>query len=89
MSLSIGSATAIQAPAPVQAAPASKPAAAAARPPVAAAQNSIKDTVQISAAAQVLQEAIENPAQTAREANAGDQQARRLLAKEQADQATK
>ncbi len=43
------------------------------------------DTVQISAAAQALKEAIENPAQTAREAAGGDLQAKRLLAKEAAD----
>jgi len=45
------------------------------------------DTVQISAAAQVLKESIENPVQTAREAAGGDPQARRLLAKEAADKA--
>jgi hypothetical protein len=43
------------------------------------------DTVQISAAAQALKEAIENPAQTAREAASGDLVAKRLLAKEAAD----
>jgi hypothetical protein len=44
------------------------------------------DTVQISsAAAQALKEAIENPAQTVREAASGDQVAKRLLAKEAAD----
>jgi hypothetical protein len=43
------------------------------------------DTVQISAAAQALKEAIENPAQTAQEAARGDQVAKRLLAKEAAD----
>jgi hypothetical protein len=42
------------------------------------------DTVQISAAAQALKEAIENPAQTAKEAASGDIQAKRLLAKEAA-----
>ncbi|HUV71178.1 MAG TPA: hypothetical protein VMW15_16080 [Terracidiphilus sp.] len=42
------------------------------------------DTVHISSAAKAaMQEAIETPAQTAREASAGDQQALRLLAKEQ------
>jgi hypothetical protein len=46
------------------------------------------DTVQISsAAAQALKEAIENPAQTAKEAAGGDLQAKRLLAKEAADKA--
>jgi hypothetical protein len=89
MSISIsGNATPTQAPVPVQAAPANKPPAAT-KPRVAAAQDSLKDTVQISAAAQALQEAIENPAQTAKEASQGDPQARRLLAKEQADQVTK
>jgi hypothetical protein len=43
------------------------------------------DTVQISAAAQALKEAIENPAQTSREAASGDQVAKRLLASEAAD----
>lgn len=51
----------------------------------AAARPLPTDTVQISAAAQALKEATENPAQTAREAAGGDQQARRLLAKEAAD----
>jgi hypothetical protein len=51
----------------------------------AAVQPLSTDTVQISAAAQALREATENPAQTAREAAGGDQQARRLLAKEAAD----
>jgi hypothetical protein len=51
----------------------------------AAAQPLPTDTVQISAAAQALRDATENPAQTAREAAGGDQQARRLLAKEAAD----
>jgi len=45
------------------------------------------DTVQISAAALALKEAIENPAQTAREAASGDLQAKRLLAREAADKA--
>jgi hypothetical protein len=40
--------------------------------------------VNISAAAQALQEATESQAQTAREANSGDSQAKRLLAKEAA-----
>lgn len=44
------------------------------------------DTVQISAAASkaILQEAEETHAQTVKEANAGDAQAKRLLAKEAA-----
>jgi hypothetical protein len=63
-------------------APAQAPATQAAAKPQPAAPS---DTVQISAAAQALKEAIENPAQTAREAASGDQVARRLLAKEAAD----
>jgi len=44
------------------------------------------DSVQISSVAQAaLKESIETPAQTAHEANAGDPQAKRLLAKEAAD----
>ena len=47
------------------------------------------DTVQISSAAQaVLREAIETPAQTAKEASSGDHQAQRLLAKEAAARKT-
>jgi len=53
----------------------------------AAAQPLPKDTVRISATAQALKEATENPAQTAKEAAGGDQQAKRLLAKETADKA--
>jgi hypothetical protein len=53
----------------------------------AAAQPLPTDTVQISAAAQALKEATENPAQTAREAAGGDRQAQRLLAREAADKA--
>jgi hypothetical protein len=50
-------------------------------------QASSADTVQISAAAQTaLQEALEVPAQTAREARSGDLQAQRLLAREAAAQ---
>jgi hypothetical protein len=45
----------------------------------------VNDTVQISTAAQAaLKEAVENPAQTAKEALGGDRQAQRLLAKEEA-----
>ena len=47
--------------------------------------NAAKDTVHISNAAQLLlRESLETPAQTAREANGGDRQAQRLLAKEAA-----
>jgi hypothetical protein len=42
------------------------------------------DTVQISTAAQALQEATETQVQTAKEARSGDVQAVRLLAKETA-----
>ena len=48
-------------------------------------QQTAKDTVQVSSAAQaMLQEATETSAQTAKEASAGDHQAQRLLAKEAA-----
>ena len=47
------------------------------------------DTVQISSAAQTaLQEVLEAPAQTAKEARGGDHQAQKLLAKEAAVQKT-
>jgi hypothetical protein len=45
------------------------------------------DTVTISAAKQIVQESLENSAQTTREAASGDLQAKRLLAKEAADHA--
>jgi hypothetical protein len=46
------------------------------------------DTVQLSSAAQAaLREALETPAQTAKEAGTGDMQAKRLLAKEAAAKA--
>jgi hypothetical protein len=63
-----------------QSAPAPQPQPAAAPKP----QPPVTDTVQISAAAKALQEAIETSAQTAHEAGAGDAQAQRLLAKEAA-----
>jgi len=44
------------------------------------------DTVQISAAAKVLQESVETSVQTSQEARSGDPQAQRLLAKEEAAQ---
>jgi hypothetical protein len=51
--------------------------------PAAKAQQSSTDTVQISTAAQTLsQEVRETRAQTAQEAAKGDNQAKRLLAKE-------
>ena len=47
-----------------------------------------KDTVQLSSAAQAaLQEALETPAQTAKEAGGGDLQAKRLVAKQAAAKA--
>jgi len=61
---------------------------AATQPPVRSNPQPVHtDTVQISAAALALKEAIENPAQTAREAAGGDLQAKRLLAREAADKA--
>jgi hypothetical protein len=52
-------------------------------PPPAPAPTLSKDVVQLSKAAQsALQEAAETPAQTAREAASGDQQARRLQARQ-------
>jgi hypothetical protein len=47
----------------------------------------VKDTVQISNAAKILQEATESQAQTVKEAGAGDLQARALLAREAAARA--
>jgi hypothetical protein len=66
--------------------PAAQPKAAAQQPAPSKSQPAATDTVQISnAAAQALKEAIENPAQTAKEAAAGDVQAKRLLAREAAE----
>jgi hypothetical protein len=70
---------------PKAAAPQSTPAAS--QPAQAKPQTSPTDTVTISAAKQIAQESIETSSQTAREAAGGDSQARRLLAKEAADQA--
>jgi hypothetical protein len=67
----------------VQSAPKAAQSAAKAQPATAAV-----DTVQISAAAQVLQEATETPAQTTKEASSGDHQAQRLLAREAAEKAS-
>lgn len=78
---SVSNAAHVQAVAPAVAQPASAPKPTAQAQPQAAP----RDTVQISAAAQAIKEAIENPAQTAKEAAGGDAQARRLLAKEAAD----
>jgi hypothetical protein len=62
------------------AAPSPKPAPSQAPP----TSPTVTDTVQISNAARALQETIETPAQTAKEASRGDRQAQRLLAKETA-----
>ncbi len=75
---------------PVSSAPHAQPAAAVqpspARQPARAAapQAPVTDTVKISNAAKILQEAIETPAQTAKEAGSGDLQAKALLAREAA-----
>jgi hypothetical protein len=61
--------------------PAQTPQPAQASAPKAA----ITDTVQISNAAKILQEATETPGQTAKEAASGDLQAKALLARETAD----
>ena len=65
--------------------PVAQAAATVQQPAVSKPQPAPTDTVQISAAAQALKEAIENPAQTAHEAASGDQVAKRLLAREAAD----
>ncbi len=68
---------------------ATKPTATAPQPAAASKpQAAGSDTVQISAAAKALQETIETPAQTAKEAAGGDIQAKRLLAKEAAEHAS-
>jgi len=92
MASSISNITPVHSVSPNQAAvvPPTRQSAVASKP-----QAAPTDTVNISAVARassaaltvaqsVVQEAIETPAQTAREAGAGDQQARRLLAKETA-----
>ena len=77
---SISSAQAVAPPAV-----ASQPAAQSSSP--TKASTSVTDTVRLSSAAQLAQEATETPAQTAKEANSGDLQARRLLAHEAAEHA--
>ncbi|HZW92334.1 MAG TPA: hypothetical protein VFF64_05120 [Candidatus Eremiobacteraceae bacterium] len=67
---------------------ATKPTATAPQPAASKPQTAGSDTVQISAAAKALQETIETPAQTAKEAAGGDIQAKRLLAKEAAEHAS-
>lgn len=70
--------------------PAAQPADVRPRAPAPQPQSVPTDTVQLSSAAQAaLQEALETPAQTAKEAGTGDPQARRLLAKEAAAKAEK
>jgi hypothetical protein len=60
---------------------------AATQPAQAKPQPAPTDTVQISSAKQIVQESVETPAQTAKEAAGGDLQARRLLAREAAAKA--
>jgi hypothetical protein len=87
MTISVNSATHVQTPVEVQAASARQPVSAP-KPPAATAPQAAA-TVNISAAAQALQEVTETQAQTTREAGSGDLQARRLLAREAAAQALK
>jgi len=75
---SVSNASHVQPQAAVQAPSTRQPAQAAA--PKAA----VTDTVQISNAAKILQEATETQAQTAKEAGSGDLQAKALLAREAA-----
>src|ERR1035437_3804480 len=77
--------TQVQAQAATQSSGGRQPAPAPKPPqPLAAPQSPVTDTVQISAAAQALQEVTETQVQTAKEARSGDLQAVRLLAKETA-----
>ena len=77
MSDSVGSVTQIQATEQV--------AEARAKAPESRPQPVPIDKVQLSSAAQAaLREAVETPAQTAKEAGSGDMQARRMLAKQEA-----
>jgi len=74
---SVGGVTQIQA--------AEQVAAARAMAPESRPQPVPIDKVQLSSAAQAaLREAVETPAQTAKEAGSGDMQARRMLAKQEA-----
>ncbi len=84
MSISVSSATHVQTPVAVQPAAARQPGSNPQPTPQVKAQPAATDTVKISAAAQALQEAIETPTQTAKEARSGDTQAKKLLAKEAA-----
>jgi hypothetical protein len=77
MSDSVGSVTQTQA--------AEKVAEARAKTPESRPQPVPIDKVQLSSAAQAaLREAVETPAQTAKEAGSGDMQAKRMLAKQEA-----
>jgi hypothetical protein len=68
--------------------PAPQPTDVRAKAPEPRPQPAPSDTVQLSSAAQAaLREAMETPAQTAKEAGTGDAQAKRLLAKEAAAKA--
>jgi hypothetical protein len=87
MAISVSSATHVQGNDKAAAQPlVAQQYAAATRPQQTAAPTKQQptDTVQISAAAQALQESAETSAQTTREAGAGDVQAQRLLAKQSA-----
>jgi len=82
MAISVSSATHVHAEAAIQPTTARQPASAAKPQPVSAPPPAA--TVQISVASRALQEAIETPAQTAKEASSGDLQAKGLLAREAA-----
>lgn len=64
-----------------------QPAAARQSAAPAQPQPAATDTVQLSSARALLQETLETPTQTAREARSGDLQATRLLAREAAAKA--
>lgn len=85
MTSAVSSATQTQ---PVAQSAGTPPAKPAQSKPQSAKSSASADTVQLSATAQALlaaeQEAMETPAQTAKEAFGGDPQAQRLLAKEAA-----
>lgn len=81
MSQSVSASPQVQAPTPIK--PDTPKGKAAKAPPTQALPH---ENVTLSSAAQAaLQEALETPAQTAKEAGTGDMQARRLLAKEAAE----
>lgn len=72
---------------PIAPQPSAVPTSGTKVPPRMPPASTATDTVHISAAAQAMQEAAETPAQTAREASAGDLQAKHLLAREAAEKA--